>query len=118
MKDGYKTRPEMQEELQAGSEAGSAEVPGYVALEPCEGCSKAPIDCHGVDKCPNAIIKGLKDGEHWVWPESDYGKAEIWKINDTYFLFSIPMYGGQPQFEDAFTPKMVEGMISLVEGWT
>ena len=75
--------------------------------------------CHTkVDKCPNAIIKGLKDGEHWVWPESDYGKAEIWKINDTYFLFSIPMYGGQPQFEDAFTPKMVEGMISLVEGWT
>ena len=67
---------------------------------------------------PRKEIEKLKNGECWVWPESDYGKAEIWKINDTYFAFSIPMYGGQPQFEDAFTPKMVEGMIKLIENWT
>ena len=62
-------------------------------------------------------IRKLKDGECWVWPESDYGKAEIWKKNDVYFLFSIPMYGGMPQFEDVFTPRMVVGLVELVNGW-
>ncbi len=29
------------------------------------------------------ILK-LKDGESWIWPESDYGKAEIWIIKLNY----------------------------------
>ena len=43
------------------------------------------------------IIK-LKDGQCWTWPESDYGLAEIWLKNSTYFLFDIPLYGGEPIF--------------------
>jgi hypothetical protein len=26
---------------------------------------------------PKEEISKLKDGECWIWPESDYGKAEI-----------------------------------------
>lgn len=43
-------------------------------------------------------ISGLKHGESWVWPESDYGKAEVWCINDKYFVFEIPSFGNQPTF--------------------
>ena len=35
------------------------------------------------------ILK-LKHGEKFIIPESDYGKAEIWFINDIYVLFEIP----------------------------
>jgi len=39
-------------------------------------------------------ILELKDGECYTVPESDYGKAEIWFKHGYYFLFGIPVYGG------------------------
>jgi len=46
------------------------------------------------------IVEKLKDGEKYVIEEGDCGKAEIWKINDVYVAFEIPMYGGQPTHFD------------------
>ena len=63
-------------------------------------------------------ILNLKDGECWIWPESDYGKAEIWYKNKTYFLFEIPMFGGQPLFVDSFTIATIINLIKTVESWT
>lgn len=63
-------------------------------------------------------ILGLKDGKCWVWLESDYGKAEIWYNNDTYFLFSIPMYGGPASFEEAYPKRRIDDLIAKVESWT
>lgn len=60
----------------------------------------------------------LKDGESYVVPESDYGKAEIWFKNNTYFLFSIPMYGGEPCFEMAFPKYRIDDMIALYNSWS
>jgi hypothetical protein len=66
-----------------------------------------------------AEILNLKDGECWIWPESDYGKAEVWKKNDTYFLFGIPMYGGPPSFVKAYRGRGHVGeLIATVESWT
>lgn len=63
-------------------------------------------------------IEALKDGESYIVPESDYGKAEIWLKHDTYFLFEIPMYGGQPRFEMAFPKYKINDMIALYNSWT
>jgi hypothetical protein len=63
-------------------------------------------------------ILSLKDGDCYIVPESDYGKAEIWLKNDMYFLFAIPMYGGPPMFSGAFNKRQVENMIIVIESWT
>lgn len=72
-----------------------------------------------MDLNKEAILK-LKDGESYVVPESDYGRAEIWPKNERYFLFSIPSFGGTPQFEEHFraTSSGVNQMINLYESWT
>jgi hypothetical protein len=73
-------------------------------------------------------VKILKNGECYTVPQSDYGLAEIWYINDIYFLFGIPLFGGAPYYVDNFyagnwkNPKEKEEIISkildIVHGWT
>ena len=65
-------------------------------------------------------IRDLKHGQRFIWPESDYGRAELWRINDAIFLFSIPMYGGSPNFERAYecTGDYVNRIYDNVESWT
>jgi len=63
------------------------------------------------------ILK-LKDGECWIWPESDYGKAEIWYKNETYFVFEIPQFGGQPMYSYSFNKNNIDGLIHQVNLWT
>ena len=63
------------------------------------------------------ILK-LKDGECYIVPESDYGKAEIWLKNNVYFLFSIPQYGGQPQFETIFKRYEIDRMVEMINSWS
>jgi hypothetical protein len=65
------------------------------------------------------ILK-LKHGECFIVPESDYGKAEIWLINDIYVVFEIPLYGGEPRFSGTFskTPQGITQIITTIEGWT
>ncbi|MCK4359155.1 MAG: hypothetical protein KAW92_10530 [Candidatus Cloacimonetes bacterium] len=63
-------------------------------------------------------IAKLKDGESWIWPESDYGKAEIWLKNNLYFLFGIPSYGGAPIFYKAFEKDEINTLVKTVKSWT
>ena len=65
-------------------------------------------------------IKALNDGECYIVPESDYGKAEVWLKNNRYFLFEIPMYGGIPQFHSVFAvrDKSINEMIKIIYSWT
>lgn len=62
------------------------------------------------------IIK-LKHGEKFIIPESDYGKAEVWFINDIYVLFEIPYMGGDPIFNDTYTKGQIGMLIDNVLSW-
>lgn len=63
-------------------------------------------------------IQRLGDGESFIVPESDYGKAEIWKVRDRLLLFSIPTYGGIPSFEDIFKSDEISLIIKKISEWT
>lgn len=63
------------------------------------------------------ILK-LKDGECYIVPESDYGRAEIWLKNDTFFLFAIPIFGGQPEFINSYSYSEIDDLIKQYESWT
>ena len=67
---------------------------------------------------PKDEIFKLKHGEKWTWPESDYGHAEIWRIHDVYIVFSIPMFGGDSTYFDAFSISNVDELIYTVSSWT
>ena len=61
-------------------------------------------------------ISGLKEEEEWLWPESDYGRAYIKKVDGKYEILEIPMYGGVPRYsETVCTPEEV---IEIVSKWT
>ena len=74
-------------------------------------------------------LHDLKNGECYVIPESDYGKAEIWLINNAFFIFEIPMFGGEPYYVDNYSftyehsypvnkQKVVKHIINLIYSWT
>jgi hypothetical protein len=70
-----------------------------------------------IEKVKVEIIK-LKQGECYIWPKSDYGLAEIWKINDYYFVFEIPEFGGNPYYSSMFIKDDVEYLIKHILSWT
>jgi len=63
-------------------------------------------------------ILALKHKECVIVPESDYGKVEIWRINDMFILFDIPMYGGKPMYYQSFRLNQIDYMINIINGWT
>ena len=65
----------------------------------------------------------LKDGNKYIIPESDYGRAEIWYINNCYFIFSIPQYGGCPCYETVKYERnskiqAIERVLDIIYSWT
>ena len=65
---------------------------------------------------PKKEIETLKHGEFWTWPESDYGKAETYKLHGIYLLFEIPLFGGELLFHSSFSN--VIDLVTVVESWT
>lgn len=63
-------------------------------------------------------IRNLKDGQCFIVSESDYGKAEIWKINDVYIVFSIPYMGGEPTYHDTYKRHDINVMIEEINNWS
>lgn len=61
-------------------------------------------------------IQELKNGECFVVPESDYGKAEVWYLNGIYFLFEIPTYGGLPRFVGHNSD--IDKLLKVIDSWT
>lgn len=59
------------------------------------------------------ILK-LKHGEKFIIPGSDYGKAEVWFINNNYILFKIPYLDGEPYFQDAYYKTLIDALIDDV----
>jgi len=51
-------------------------------------------------------------------PESDYGFAEIYKMYGHFFVFTIPQYGGQPQFYKNFNKWQIEDLIKDLKSIT
>lgn len=60
------------------------------------------------------ILK-IKHSECYVVPESDYGKAEVYRLNDVFILFSIPWLGGPARMEQHFSIGEVDKMIKQIE---
>lgn len=63
------------------------------------------------------ILK-LQNGQRYIVPEGDYGRAEIWLINDFYFVFEIPMYGGKPVYYNHYYQSKIAEMIKEIDGLT
>lgn len=63
-------------------------------------------------------ILELNHKECYIIPESDYGKAEIWRIWDDYLLFEIPTFGGTPMFVESYKIRKIDELIKRVESWT
>lgn len=65
-------------------------------------------------------IKKISHGECFDVGESDYGKAEIWRLNNIYVLFEIPMYGGEPFFSNTFpcNDDGVDAMLKEINSMT
>ena len=50
--------------------------------------------------------------------ESDYVFAEIYKMYDDFFVFTIPQYGGQPEFYKNFNKWQIEDLIKDLKSIT
>ncbi len=46
------------------------------------------------------------------------GGSEVRRLYDEFFLFEIPQYGGEPQFEGAFHKTKVSELIAKIETLT
>lgn len=56
-------------------------------------------------------IEKLKHGECFIVPEGDYGKAEVWRINDVFIVFEIPLFGGEPIYSNSYHFSRIEDII-------
>jgi hypothetical protein len=65
-----------------------------------------------------AIQKLGHNGACFFWPESDYGKAYIYRCWGYYILMEIPMYGGEPSLSGVYPISDIDEMIKEVESWT
>jgi len=65
-----------------------------------------------------AILELGHNGDHYIWPESDYGKCYVYRCWDTLVLMEIPMYGGNPSFSGTYHISRVDDLIANVERWT
>ena len=62
-------------------------------------------------------LEKLRHGEHYTAPQSDHGKAEIYRLHDRYILFEIPMFGGQPQYAGTFHINQIDKIITIIDNW-
>ena len=67
-------------------------------------------------------IMSLKSGECYIIPGGDYGKAEIWHIHNDYIIFSIPMGGGCPRFEEVVgiyhtKERQASKVLQILDTW-
>jgi len=72
-------------------------------------------------KKTNKEILKLKTGECFIYPSrtcGDCGKAEIWRINNTFVLFEIPNYGGNPMYCSVAPIDRIDSLIKTIESWT
>lgn len=63
-------------------------------------------------------IEKLNSGERYIVPESGYGKAEVWRINNVYVVFEIPMFGGEPYYLGTFSLVEIEEVIYRINNLT
>lgn len=41
--------------------------------------------------------------------------VEVWRLHDTYVVFSIPLFGGTPTIEGTFSVYAIDDLIELVK---
>lgn len=63
-------------------------------------------------------ILALKSGEKIFISQGNESGIEIWRINHVYLIFSIPLFGGEPVYENTFFINESEQMFKELESWT
>ncbi len=58
-------------------------------------------------------IESLSNGS-WVL----VGGAEVWRINDVYFLFEIKLLAEKTMYSGVFALDSVDKMVKVIESWT
>jgi len=65
-----------------------------------------------------AQVKSLHHGKSCTVAWSEGGGGEVYLIWDTLFLFEIPQYGGQGNFEMAYDTDQIEKLVDEARSWT
>ena len=60
----------------------------------------------------------LNDGETYFIDMGEESGGEVWLKNDTYFLFGVSQYGGNPMFVQAYPRCHVDDLVDNVFSWT
>lgn len=63
---------------------------------------------HGNNK---KSILDLRNGECFFYDQGHEAGIEIWKVNDYFILFDIPLFGGNPTFYKMFHVGKIDEMI-------
>jgi len=62
-------------------------------------------------------ILNMLEGKSYYFNFSEGGGAEIYKINNLYFLFEVPIYGGLPQYNGKYNITEIDKMIEAYKSW-
>lgn len=64
-------------------------------------------------------VKSLKNGEstNIFWSEDGGGVVHLIEYH-WYFLFSVPIYGGEPVYEGVYKQSKLEELVSEAHSWT
>lgn len=67
---------------------------------------------------PEGEMLKLNNGESWSWDQGDCNLAEIWRINNYYFLFEGKLLSEYPCFVNAYLLNEIHFLIKKVKSWT
>lgn len=63
-------------------------------------------------------VTNLGHNEQCFIAWSEGGGGEVYRIWDTLFLFSIPLYGGEGSFEGSFDLDQIANLVDIARSWT
>ncbi len=63
-------------------------------------------------------VKALGHQQQCCVGWSEGGGGEVHLIWDTFFLFSIPLYGGEGTFEGSYNYDEIEELVDFARSWT
>ena len=56
-------------------------------------------------------------GEEFVfWSEE--GGGQVFRVFDTYVLFSVPSYGGEPRYDGIYRSDQLQSLVETAYSWT
>ena len=63
-------------------------------------------------------VEDLKNGEMSYINVFQEGGASVYRCNDMYLLFSIPLYGGAECYEGTYYENQINDLVNEAYSWT